>query len=44
MVIDVKLPKGAGGPEASDAQLEKALRTVEDIKTVIDSQRISDCP
>lgn len=44
MVIDVTLPKGAGGPEISDAQLEKALRSVEDIKTVIDSKRISDCP
>jgi len=44
MVIDVDLPKGAGGPEISDAQLEKAMRRIEDIKTVIDSRRLSDCP
>lgn len=44
MVIDVDLPKGAGGPEISDAQLEKAMRRIEDIKTVIESRRLSDCP
>lgn len=44
MVIDVDLPKGAGGPEVSDAQLEKAMRRIEDIKTVIESRRLSDCP
>jgi hypothetical protein len=43
MVIDVDLPKGAGGPEISDAQLEKAMRRIEDIKTVIESRRLSDC-
>ncbi len=43
MVIDVDLPKGAGGTEASDAQMEKALRRIEKIKTVIESRRLSDC-
>lgn len=43
MVIDVDLPKGVGGAEASDAQMEKALRRIEKIKTVIDSRRLSDC-
>ncbi len=43
MVLDVDLPKGAGGPEISDAQLEKAMRRIEDIKTVIDGRRLSDC-
>lgn len=43
MVIDVDLPKGAGGSEASDAQIEKAMRRIEKIKTVIESRRISDC-
>lgn len=43
MVIDVDLPKGAGGPEASDAQMEKAMRRIEKIKTVIKSRRLSDC-
>ena len=44
MVIDVDLPKGAGGPEISNAQLEKAIRRIEDIKTVIKGRRLSDCP
>lgn len=43
MVIDAVLPKGAGGPEISDAQLEQAMKRIEDIKTVINSQRVSDC-
>lgn len=44
MVINVDLPKGAGGPEISDAALERAIRSVQDMKTVIDSRRLSDCP
>lgn len=44
MVIDAALPKGAGGPGISDAQLEKAMKRIEDIKTVIESRRLSDCP
>ena len=43
MVLHVALPKGAAGPGISDAQLEKAMKRIEDIKTVIDSRRISDC-
>lgn len=44
LVLDGKLRKGAGGPEVSDAALENAMRSVEDIKTVIASRRVSDCP
>jgi hypothetical protein len=43
MVVDVDLPKGAGGAEISDAQREKAMKRIEKIKTVIESRRLSDC-
>ncbi|MEQ9506318.1 MAG: DUF3617 family protein [Hyphomonas sp.] len=42
-VIDVELPKGAGGPGVSDAQLKQAMKRIEDVKTVIEAKRVSDC-
>jgi hypothetical protein len=44
MVIDVDLPKGAGGPGVSDAALKQAMKRIEDVKTVIEATRVSDCP